>query len=117
MDPDHFDIDPAFYFDADPYCFKKVMYLKRYFLFILTWFSLLIDLPGPNQQAYIVQFFLTVNFVVLIRVEYESGPGKTRNWSRTEKMTLIRTDPDPQHRVQRIQKQIHLCKVETLRQP
>ncbi len=32
------DPDPAFQFDADPdpNCFKEVMYLKQYFLYILT---------------------------------------------------------------------------------
>jgi hypothetical protein len=47
-DPDPFDTDPAFHFDTapdpafqsdpdpDPYRFKEVMYLKRYFLYIVT---------------------------------------------------------------------------------
>jgi hypothetical protein len=36
------DPDPAFQFytDPDPYRFKEVMYLKRYFLYIFTRFSL-----------------------------------------------------------------------------
>ncbi len=84
MDPDtacHFDKDPdpafRFYTDPDPYHFKEVMYLKqyRYFVYILTLFSLSIGPTGPNQKAYFVKFSLPVNFVVLIRVAYacESG--------------------------------------------
>jgi hypothetical protein len=34
--------------DPDPYNFKEVMYLKRYFLYTLTWLSLSVGLPGPN---------------------------------------------------------------------
>ncbi len=38
-DPDptfHFATDPTFHFDTDPYCFKEVMYLNRYFVYLLT---------------------------------------------------------------------------------
>jgi hypothetical protein len=47
-DPDHFDPDPAFHFDPDPdpafqfytdpdpFRFKEVIYLKLYFMYILT---------------------------------------------------------------------------------
>ncbi len=82
-DPDptfHFDTDPdpAFRFgtiriplfdmDPDPYRFQEVTYLKQYFLYILTWFSLSVCPPGPNQKAFFVKFYLPVNFVVLISV-------------------------------------------------
>ncbi len=61
-------------FDPDPYQFKEVMYLKRYFfLYILTWFSLSLGPIGPNRKAYIVKFSLPVNVIVLIRVAYGSG--------------------------------------------
>jgi hypothetical protein len=59
----------------DPYCFKKVMYLKQYFLYILTWFSLSVGPTGPNRKAYLVDFSLPVN-VVRIRVAYGSGSWK-----------------------------------------
>ncbi len=74
--------------DPDPYHFKEVMYLKPYFLYILTWFSLSVGPTGPNQKTYFVKFSLPVNFVVLIRVAYGSGSNNTRE--------LI-PDPDPQH--------------------
>ncbi len=39
-DPDHSDTDPDrllhFDMDPDPHCFKEVMYLRRYFLYILA---------------------------------------------------------------------------------
>ncbi len=62
-------------FDADPdlYRFRKIMYLKQYFLYILTWFSLSVGPLGPNQKAYFVKFSLPVNFVVLIIVAPISG--------------------------------------------
>jgi hypothetical protein len=89
-DPDpasHFDTDPdpAFQFDTypDPYRFKGVMYLKQYFLYILTWFSLSVGPTGPNEKACFVQFSLPGN-VVLIRVAYGSGSWK-----------MIRILPDP----------------------
>ncbi len=72
--------------DPDPCHFKEVMYLKQYFLYIFTWFSLSVGPTGPNQQAYIVKFSIPVNFVVLIRVAYRSGSYNTRE--------LI-PDPDP----------------------
>jgi hypothetical protein len=49
--------------DLNPYCRKEVINLKRYFLYILTGFSLSVGLQGPNQKAYLVKFFLPVNFV------------------------------------------------------
>ncbi len=82
-------------FDTDPYhcCFKEVMYLKRYFLYILAWCSLSVGLTAPNQKAYFVKFSLPVNFVVFIRVAYRSripdpdpGPGK---WYRSGSATLF----------------------------
>ncbi len=71
------DPHPAFYFDSDPdpYFYKEVMYLKWYFSFILTWFSLSVGPQEPNQQAYAVKFSLAANFVALIRVV--SGSGNT----------------------------------------
>jgi hypothetical protein len=36
--------------DPDPYHFKEIMYLKEYFLYILT------GPPGTNQKAYFVKF-------------------------------------------------------------
>ncbi len=77
-DPDpafHFDTDtdPAFQFDtdpdptintdSDPYCFKEVTYLKQYFLYIFTWFSLSVGPTGPTQKVFFVKFSLQVNFV------------------------------------------------------
>ncbi len=52
--------------DPDPYRFKEVMYLKQYFYYILTWFSLSVGPIGPTQKAYFVKFSLPVNFVVLM---------------------------------------------------
>ncbi len=73
-DPDPFDTDPdpAFQFDPDPdpYSFKEVMYLKQYFLCILTWFSLSVGPTGPNQTAYFVKFLLQIKFVVLIKSSF-----------------------------------------------
>jgi hypothetical protein len=72
MDPDpafHFDIDPdpvtAFQFDMDqdPYRFKEVMYLKQYFLYIFTWFSLAVGPTGPKQKAYFSLPSLPVNLL------------------------------------------------------
>ncbi len=49
-----FDTDPdsAFQFDTDPdsYRFKEVMYLKQYFLYILTWFSLSVGSKDPTKR-------------------------------------------------------------------
>jgi hypothetical protein len=61
-----FDTDP----EVDPYCFKEVMYvyLKRYFLYIFTRFSLSVGPTGPTQKVFFVKFSLPANFVVLIRV-------------------------------------------------
>jgi hypothetical protein len=75
-----FDIDP----DPDPYRFKEVMYLKQYFLYIFTWFSLSVGPTGPTQKEFFVKFFFPDNFVVLIRLAYGSG-SDTRE-----------TDPDPE---------------------
>jgi hypothetical protein len=66
--------------------FKEVMYLKQYFSYILTWFSLSVDPPGPNQKASFVKFSLLVHSVVLIRVSYGFGSRSTRN---------LGMDPDP----------------------
>jgi hypothetical protein len=77
--------------DPDPYCFKEVMYLKQYFLYIFTLFSFSVGPKGPNQKAYFVKFCHPVNFVVLIRVAYGSGSYILGNGSR------IRIHPDPQH--------------------
>ncbi len=48
------------------------MYLKQYFLYILSYnlklqlnFPLSAGLPGAKQQAYVVKFSLPVNFVVM----------------------------------------------------
>jgi hypothetical protein len=49
--------------DPDPYYFKEVMYLKQYFLYIFTWFSLS-GPTGPTQKVFFVKFSLPVNFVV-----------------------------------------------------
>jgi hypothetical protein len=57
------------------------MYLKLYFLYIFTWFSLSVGPPGPNQKAYFVKISLTGNFVVLIRVSYGSSSRSTGNGS------------------------------------
>ncbi len=59
--------------DPDPYRFKEVMYLKQYFLYIFTSFSLTIGPTGPTQKVFFFQFSLPVNFVVLMRVVYGSG--------------------------------------------
>jgi hypothetical protein len=59
--------------DADPYRFEKVMYLKQYFLYIFTSFSLSVGPIGPTQKIFFVQFSLPVNFVVLMRGAYGSG--------------------------------------------
>jgi hypothetical protein len=65
--------------DLDQYCSKEVMYLKRYFWYILTGFFLSVGPPKPNQKTYFVKFSLLVHFVVLIRRGYRyrsgSGPG------------------------------------------
>jgi hypothetical protein len=53
--------------------FKEVIYLKQYFLYILTIFSLSVGPLGPNHKAYFVKFSLPIHFVVLIRVAYGSG--------------------------------------------
>ncbi len=59
-DPDPFytDLDRAFHFDTDPDpChFKEVMYLKRYFLYFFTWFSLSVGQTGPTQKVFFVKF-------------------------------------------------------------
>ncbi len=52
-----FDMNP------NPYRFKAVMCLKWYSSFIFTWFSSSVLPPLPNQQAYVVKFSLTDNFV------------------------------------------------------
>ncbi len=64
-----FDPDPG----PDPYHFKEVMYLKRHFLYIFTWFSLSVGPTGPTQKVFFVRFSLPVIFVVLIGVAYGSG--------------------------------------------
>ncbi len=58
--------DPAFQFDPDPdpYRFKEVIYLKQYFLYIFTWFSLSVGPIGPTQKVFFVKFSLPVNFIV-----------------------------------------------------
>jgi hypothetical protein len=89
--------------DPDPYRFEEVMYLKQYFLYILTWFSLSVGPTGPNQKAYLVKFFLSVNFFVLIRVAYgpdpDPDPRTPGNGSRIRILEIIRIlpDPDPQN--------------------
>ncbi len=50
--------------DLDPYYFKKVMYLKQYFLYIFTWFSSSVGSTGPTQKVFFVKCSLPVNFVV-----------------------------------------------------
>jgi hypothetical protein len=57
--------------DPDPYCYKQIMYLKRNFLCIFTWYSLSVGPIGPKQKASFIKFSLPVNFV-LIRVAYRS---------------------------------------------
>jgi hypothetical protein len=101
---DHFntDADPAFQSDTDPglgpHRFKELMYLKPYFLYILTvkvpktvlfiQINLIflvsryaktqpVGMPGPNQ------FSFPVNFVVLLRVVYGSYPGPRTEHSGT----------------------------------
>ncbi len=98
-DPDPFDTDPdpAFHFDTDPdpillsnliririrlfdtvpdsYLFKEVIYLKQYFLYMFTSFSLSVGPTGSTEKVFFVQFSLPVNFVVLMRVAYGSGSG------------------------------------------
>jgi hypothetical protein len=49
---------------------------------------------GTNQKAYLVEFSLPFNFVVLIRVAYGSGCGNIREWIR---ILSNDTDPGPQH--------------------
>ncbi len=66
--------------DLDPYGFKEVRYLKQYFSYIFTWFSLSVGLPVTNQKANFVKFSLPANFVVLIRVAYGSGSQNTWKW-------------------------------------
>ncbi len=68
--------------DPDPYRFKDVMYLKQYFLYILTLFSLSVGLPVPNQKAFFVKFFLPVDFIMLIRIAYGSGSGSDNTQKR-----------------------------------
>ncbi len=52
-----FDTDP----DPDPYRFKEVMYLKRYFLYIFTSFPLSVSPTGLTQKVFFVKFSLPVN--------------------------------------------------------
>jgi hypothetical protein len=75
-----FDTDPdtAFQSDIYPdptvwYRFIEVMYLKRYFLYSFTWFSLSVGSTVPTQKVFFVEFSLPINFDLLIRVAYESG--------------------------------------------
>ncbi len=42
--------------DTDPYHFKEVMYLKWYFWYIFTWFSLSVGPTGPTQKVFFVNF-------------------------------------------------------------
>ncbi len=54
--------------DPNPYRFEEVvMYLKRYFLYIFTWFILSVGPAGPTQKAFFVNVSLPVNFGVLSR--------------------------------------------------
>ncbi len=87
-----FDMDP----ELDPYHFKEVMYLKRYFLYIFTWFSLSVGPTGATQKVFFVKFSLPANFVALIRVAYGSG-GHLGNGSGSWKIIQILTNLDPQH--------------------
>jgi hypothetical protein len=48
-----------------------------------------LSLSGPNQQTYLVKFSLTVNFVVLIRTGYWSGPRTLGNRSGSRKIIQI----------------------------
>jgi hypothetical protein len=72
----HFDTnqdpDRAFQFDTDPdLCrVKEVIYLKQYFLYILTLFF--VSRSSRTQPKAYFLFSLPVNFVVLIRVAYGS---------------------------------------------
>ncbi len=61
--------------DPDPCRFKEVMYIKRYFLYIFTWFSLSVSPTGPTQREFFIKFFLPVNFVVLTREYGTYGSG------------------------------------------
>jgi hypothetical protein len=49
------------------------MYLKRYFLYSFTWFSLSVGPTVPTQKVFFVEFSLPINFDLLIRVAYGSG--------------------------------------------
>jgi hypothetical protein len=79
----HFDTDPNQTINIDPnhYCSKEVVNLKRYFLYILTWFSSSVGPLRPNQQAYVDNFSLPVNFVVPSREG--SGSGKMKRIGNT----------------------------------
>jgi hypothetical protein len=72
-DPDSFDPDPAVHFDTDPdhaflsvpdptvwygsdpdpYSFKEVMYLKQYFVYIFTSFSLSVGQTIPIKKVFL----------------------------------------------------------------
>jgi hypothetical protein len=81
-------------FDTDSglYRFKELVYLKQYFLFILTWFSLSVGLPGPNQKAFWFKFSLPVDVAMLVRIVTDPDPWTLGNGSRIRK-----NYPDPQH--------------------
>ncbi len=69
--------------DPDPYRFKEVMYLNRYFLYIFTWFSLSVGPAGPTQKVFFVKFSLPVNLCV----------HQSSLWIRI--LNTLGTDPDP----------------------
>ncbi len=52
----------------DPYRFEEVMYLKPYFWYIFTWFTLSVGPTGSTRKVYFVKVSLPVNFIVLIRI-------------------------------------------------
>jgi hypothetical protein len=84
-----FGMDP----DMDPCCFKEVMYLKQYFLYIFTWFSMSVSSTGPTQSAY-VKFSLPVNFVGHIWVAEGFGSG-SGTITPGERIRIMKNNTDP----------------------
>ncbi len=71
-DPGPFDTDPdpgfQFYTDPDPYRFKEVMYLKRYFLYLFL-ISLVMSIgpTGPTKPYSLLNF--PVQLILLCSLE------------------------------------------------